>query len=147
MGRVPQVQRANALGSGPFAIQGRRVFVCDPRLMVELQGWVETRADSRQSLFPPYRAAPASHAMTPGAVDRLAKSWAVLAALGRPLHAHLFRHSFRHHLIANGADVSSVQQLMGPRRVEITLDVYLHLSESEVREQWQRHTPLAAAGR
>ena len=134
-------------GSGPFAIQGRRVFVCDPRLLAELRSWWGERPSGECALFPPYRGAPAERTLTPGAIDRLVKSWSVLAGLTRPLHAHLFRHSFCSHLIANGADVYSVQQLMGHRRVEVTLEVYLHLTEGEVREQWQRHSPLATAAR
>ena len=134
-------------GSGPFAIRARRVFVCDPRLLTELQAWQREQADPERAIFPPRRRAPVGKGLTPGAVDRLVKSWAVLAELGRPLHAHVFRHTFCSHLIANGADVYSVQQLMGHRRVEVTLDVYLHLTEGEVREQWQQHTPLATAGR
>lgn len=134
-------------GSGPFALRARRVFVCDPRLLMDLQAWQREQDNPERALFPPRRRAPVGRALTPGAVDRLVKSWATLAGLGRPLHAHVFRHTFCSHLIANGADVYSVQQLMGHRRVEVTLDVYLHLTEGEVREQWQRHTPLTTAGR
>ena len=132
-------------GSGPFAIQARRVFVCDPQLLMELQAWRHEHNDPDRALFPPHRQA--LDGVTPGAVDRLVKSWSELAGLGRPLHAHVFRHTFCSHLIANGADVYSVQQLMGHRRVEVTLEVYLHLTEGEVRDQWQQHTPLATAGR
>jgi site-specific recombinase XerD len=134
-------------GSGPFAIRARRVFVCDPHLLRELQQWHRGQGHPERALFPPRRSAPTGKALTPGAIDRLVKSWAALAGLGRPLHAHLFRHTFCSHLIANGADVYSVQQLMGHRRVEVTLAVYLHLTEGEVREQWQLHAPLATAGR
>jgi site-specific recombinase XerD len=133
-------------GSGPFAIQARRVFVCDPHLLRELQAWQEGQGDPDRALFPPFQRAPLDRGLTPGGVDRLVKDWATVAGLGRPLHAHVFRHTFCSHLIANGADVYSVQQLMGHRRVEVTLDVYLYLTEGEVRGQWQQYTPLASTG-
>jgi integrase len=74
-------------GSGPFAIQARRVFVCDPRLLGELQAWQEGRGDPDGALFPPLQRAPLNRGLTPGGVDRLVKDWATVTGLGRPLHA------------------------------------------------------------
>ncbi len=129
-------------GGGRFAIRGRRVFVSDPLLLGELRTWANGLRHSRGALFPSYRGRGEGRSLGVNGLDSRIRSWGQLAGLARPLHAHLFRSTFCSHLIANGADVYSVQQLMGHACVEVTLDVYLSLTEAEVRAQWRRHNPL-----
>jgi len=48
------------------------------------------------------------------------------AGLERELDVHTLRHTFGSHLIANGWDVKTVQELMGHSSATVTLDVYAH---------------------
>ena len=71
--------------------------------------------------------------ITPRAVQRLVAARAVQAGIPNHIHAHLLRHSFATDLLVNGADLRSVQELLGHANISTT-QVYTHLTNKQLRE-------------
>lgn len=60
--------------------------------------------------------------------------------IDKRIHPHLFRHSFITHLIDRGANVVSVQQFAGHKRLETTL-AYTHLSPKRMQKEYLYFQP------
>lgn len=71
--------------------------------------------------------------ITPRAVQRLVEHYAKVAGIAKRVHPHQLRHSFATDLLVNGADIRSVQELLGHANIATT-QVYTHLTNKELRE-------------
>lgn len=73
-------------------------------------------------------------------VWRLVKKYAIRAGMPRSLSAHTLRHCFATHLLAGGADLRSVQEMLG--HVDIaTTQIYTHVDQERLREIHRKYHP------
>lgn len=71
--------------------------------------------------------------LSPRTVQRLLKKYAAVAGITRKVTPHVIRHSFATDLLQNGADIRSVQALLGHASINTT-QVYTHVTDSHLRD-------------
>ena len=139
---------------GEFTVRGkgdklRLVFMSDEASKM-LKAYIKKRDDNSQALF-------VSHSkigntvtkqmesmssktdqhnaagLTARSVQRLVKKYAGFAGIMHKVTPHTFRHSFATDLLQNGADIRSVQTLLGHASITTT-QIYTHVTNSQLRE-------------
>jgi integrase/recombinase XerD len=73
-------------------------------------------------------------------VFMILKDLAVKAGLKQGVHPHTLRHSFATHLVEAGADLRSVQEMMGHKSITTT-EIYTHLDRSYLRKTLEQFHP------
>lgn len=96
------------------------------------------RGRRREELFVNSRGAP----LTRQGLHYLVRCYVERAALDRHVSPHSFRHSFATHLLAAGADLRSVQEMLGHADVATT-QIYTHVTVEHLRETYFATHPRA----
>lgn len=99
---------------------------------------VRERAYDGEAVFLGKRGAPIDPRQVRRIVDREARA----LVGGEGLSPHTLRHTFATHLLANGADLRSVQELLGHKNVATT-QIYTHVTRAEIRKAYDSSHPRA----
>lgn len=133
------------LKSGEFAIRGkgdkvRLVFISDTakeaikNYLEKIKGIIDEALFIRQIKNPANPPAGGENLrLTSRSVERLVKHYAAKAGLTKKITPHSLRHSFATDLLRNGADIRSVQALLGHSNITTT-QIYTHITDKQLRE-------------
>jgi integrase/recombinase XerC len=75
-------------------------------------------------------------------VRRKLDKYLIAAGLDPSISPHTLRHSFATHMLNNGADLRSVQELLGHQSISTT-QIYTHLTTSKLKESYENAHPRA----
>ena len=81
--------------------------------------------------------------LTRQGVTYILNQWAAEHQLGQRISPHMVRHSFATHLLDHGADLRSVQEMLGHADIGTT-QIYTHLTRKRLLDVFQRAHPRAA---
>jgi site-specific recombinase XerD len=128
------------LSRDEFSVRGKgekvRVVFLSPPAKKAIKEYLDKRADIDSALFVQMGKAAKSAKdlrLTPRSVERMIKQYAVKAGITRKVTPHVIRHSFATDLLENGADLRSVQALLGHANITTT-QVYTHVTDKHLRE-------------
>lgn len=108
-----------------------------------VEAYLAARSDSLAPLFLNYsrnNIADSSgdyRRLTPRSIQRLISKYAKLAGITKHVSPHTMRHSFATDLLMNGADIRSVQSMLGHSNISTT-QVYTHVTDAHLREVYEK---------
>ncbi|MCB9811203.1 MAG: tyrosine-type recombinase/integrase [Candidatus Nomurabacteria bacterium] len=127
------------LSRDEFSVRGKgdkiRVVFLSDEAKSAIKKYLAARKDMDDALFIRYgkKAHVGEDArISPRAVQRLLKRYAAKAGIVRKVTPHVIRHSFATDLLSNGADLRSVQALLGHAHIGTT-QIYTHVTDAHLR--------------
>jgi site-specific recombinase XerD len=128
------------LNRGEFSVKGkgdkiRLVFLSETSREI-LKKYLDKREDVEEALFVSFSKAKNPKVIgriTPRSIQRLIQYYASVAGITRNVTPHTLRHLFATDLLQNGADLRSVQMLLGHSNVSTT-QIYTHMTNKELKE-------------
>jgi len=138
--RVSELCSLNAdidLTRDEFSVRGKgdkvRVVFLSPSAKKAIVEYLKKRGDMGEALFVGYGASQDAARLTSRSIERIVKQHAVKAGITRKVTPHTLRHSFATDLLDGGADLRSVQALLGHANIATT-QVYTHVTDKHLRE-------------
>lgn len=127
-----------------FSVRGKgekiRVVFLSAAARNAVQEYLKNRKDMDDAMFVRYGRKMNDGGdlrLSPRAVQRLLKKYAAVAGITRKVTPHVIRHSFATDLLQNGADIRSVQALLGHASINTT-QVYTHVTDKHLRDVHKR---------
>jgi len=119
-----------------FSVRGKgekiRLVFLSPPAKQALEKYLKKRSDQEEALFVNLKKGQAAR-LTGRSVERLIKHYAVKAGITKRVTPHSLRHCFATDLLQNGADIRSVQMMLGHANISTT-QIYTHLTDKHLRE-------------
>ncbi|MFA6414828.1 MAG: site-specific tyrosine recombinase/integron integrase [Candidatus Paceibacterota bacterium] len=109
-----------------------RVVFLSPTAKEAVRDYLKARKDMEEALFVDGRENKL-HRISPRDIQRHLKAYVARAGITSVVTPHTLRHAFATDLLSNGADIRSVQQLLGHASINTT-QIYTHITDSHLRE-------------
>jgi len=126
-----------------FSIRGKgdkiRVVFFSQEAKDAVKKYLAKRTDMDEALFASFNAIrkdahkKESCRLTPRSVERIVKHYAIKAGISKKVTPHIIRHSFATDLLQNGADLRSVQTMLGHSDISTT-QIYTHITDKRLKE-------------
>lgn len=136
------------LSKGEFSIRGkgekvRVVFLSDSAKRA-IKEYLAKRKDMEEAMFVNIsnkgqslkkspRTILGNQRLTPRSIERTVKYYAIKTGISKKVTPHIIRHSFATDLLQNGADIRSVQMMLGHSNISTT-QIYTHITDKQLQE-------------
>ncbi len=114
-----------------------RVVFLSSEAKAAVKKYLDKRGDVDDALFVKHTKGGATTAkslrLAPRSVERTVKHYAIKAGISKKVTPHVIRHSFATDLLENGADLRSVQAMLGHSNISTT-QIYTHVTDKGLRE-------------
>jgi len=128
------------LQRGEFMIRGKgdkpRIVFLSSDAKSALHQYLDKRKDNNEFVFIAHVLNTNAENLTPRSVQRIIQKYATKAGIVKKVTPHTLRHSYATDLLINGADIRSVQALLGHASITTT-QVYTHITNKQLREVHQ----------
>ena len=145
--RVSELTRLNRdqinLNTREFGVIGKggkaRVVYISKRAAIYIDKYLKSRSDKDRPLFIRYGGKKEiineeeKMRLSPRSVERMVKHYVRLAKLPVDATPHTLRHSMATDLLRSGADIRSVQEMLGHKNIATT-QIYTHVTDARLRE-------------
>ena len=134
------------LSKGEFSIRGKgekiRVVFLSEIAQNSIKEYLLKRKDMEEAMFIDISrkreqnypgATLGNHRLTPRSLERIVKYYAIKAGISKKVTPHIIRHSFATDLLQNGADIRSVQIMLGHSNISTT-QIYTHITNKQLQE-------------
>ena len=126
------------LSKDEFSIRGKgekvRVVFLSESAKDAIHKYLKVRKDLDEPLFIQYsRNSGKSNRLTQRSIERIVKYYAIVAGISKKVTPHIIRHSFATDLLSNGADIRSVQMMLGHANIATT-QIYTHITDKQLRD-------------
>jgi site-specific recombinase XerD len=130
-----------------FMVRGKgqkdRPIFISPQAAEWVQTYLKERQDNTKPLFVRYSGTKKVdltgnfHRLTARSIQRMVARYALLAGITKHVSPHTLRHSFATDLLMNGADLRSVQAMLGHSNIATT-QIYTHVTDPHLRATHER---------
>lgn len=142
------LDRDTDLKTGEISIRGKggkvRVVFISGSALLAVKKYLEGRVDVDEAMFIDH--SPRAHArmvkeesvrLTPRSVERIVGKYATIAGIAKKCTPHVIRHSFATDLLYNGADLRTVQMMLGHASISTT-QIYTNVTNKFLRDQFEK---------
>lgn len=132
------------LSKDEFSVRGKggkiRVVFLSEKAKNAIKDYLEKRIDVSDALFIRTDIDPNKNELenlTPRSIQRIVKKYAKVAGITKKVTPHTLRHSFATDLLYQGADIRSVQEMLGHSSISTT-QVYTHITNKRLKEVYDK---------
>lgn len=142
------LDRDTELGSGEISVRGKggkiRVVFISGAALQAVKKYLQNRVDIDEAMFIDH--SPRAHSrmvkeesvrLTPRSVERIVQKYAERAGIAKKCTPHVLRHSFATDLLYNGADLRTVQLMLGHASIATT-QIYTNVTNKFLRDQFEK---------